>query len=40
MALFPESAALGWIIGVGIAAALVGCMVIGLIVCYWPRKDR
>jgi len=36
MSLFPESASLGWVRGVGIAAALVGCMVIGLIVRYWP----
>jgi hypothetical protein len=38
MALFPESATLGWVIGVGIAAALVGCVVIALIVRSWPRK--
>jgi len=36
MSLFPESASLGWVLGVGIAAVLVGCMVIGLIVRYWP----
>ena len=38
MALFPESATLGWVIGIGIAAALMGCVVITLIVRSWPRK--
>jgi hypothetical protein len=37
---FPESATLGWIIGVGIAAALAGCVVIALIIRVWPRKER
>ena len=37
MAHFPESATLGWVIGVGIAAALVGCVVIALIVRSWPE---
>jgi hypothetical protein len=40
MAPFPESATLGWVIGLGIAIALVACMVIGLTVRYWPRKRR
>jgi hypothetical protein len=40
MAHFPESATLGWVIGVGIAAALVGCVVIALIARSWPRKER
>ncbi len=38
MPLFPESATFGWVIGVGIAAALVGCVIIALIVRSWPRK--
>ena len=40
MSLFPESATFGWVIGVGIAAALVGCVVIALIVRSWPWKER
>ena len=40
MALFPESATLGWVIGLGLAAALAVCVVIGLIVLLWPRKER
>ncbi len=40
MPLFPESATFGWAVGVGIAAALVGCMVIALIVRSWPWKKR
>jgi hypothetical protein len=40
MALFPESASLGWVIGVGIAAALGICVVIALIARSWPRKER
>jgi hypothetical protein len=40
MSPFPESATLGWIIGVGIGAALVGCVVIALIVRSRPRKER
>ena len=40
MAPFPESATLGWVIGLGIAALVIGCMVIGLIARYWPRKER
>jgi hypothetical protein len=38
MSLFPESATFGWVIGVGIAAALVGCVIVALIVRSWPRK--
>jgi len=38
MSLLPESATLGWVIGVGIAAALVGCVVIAVIVRSWPRR--
>jgi hypothetical protein len=38
MALFPESATFGWVVGIGIAAALMICVVIGLIVRYWPRR--
>src|SRR5215203_283965 len=37
---FPESATLGWLIGLAIGAALVTCVVIGLILGYWPRKER
>ena len=40
MAPFPEAATLGWVIGLGIAAALVGCVVIGLIVWFWPGKEQ
>jgi len=40
MSLFPESATFGLVIGVGIAAALVGCVVIALIVRSWPWKER
>jgi hypothetical protein len=39
MALFPESATLGWVLGIGIAAALGICMVIALILRSWPRKE-
>jgi hypothetical protein len=38
MALFPESATLGWVIGIGIAAALGICVVIALAVRHWPRR--
>jgi len=37
---FPESATLGWVIGLGIGAAVVICVVIGLILRSWPRKER
>jgi hypothetical protein len=37
---FPESATLGWIIGLGIGAALVGCAVVALLLRAWPRKER
>jgi len=40
MAPFPESATLGWVIGIGLAAALAVCVVIGRIVLLWPRKER
>ena len=30
----------GWLLGLGLAAALVGCMVVGLIVRRWSRKER
>jgi len=40
MSPFPESATLGWVIGLAIAAAFVGCAVIGLIMWSWPRKER
>jgi hypothetical protein len=40
MALFPESATLGWVFGLGIAALVIGCMVVALIARYWPRKEE
>ena len=40
MSLFPESATFGWVIGVGIAAALVGCVIIALILRSRPWKER
>jgi hypothetical protein len=40
MAPFPESAALGWVIGLVIAVVIVGGMVVGLIARHWPRKER
>jgi hypothetical protein len=40
MSPFPESATLGWVIGVGIASALVLCVVIALLVRSWPRKRQ
>src|SRR5215210_2083039 len=38
MAPFPESATFGWVIGLVITVALVGCMVVGLVVRHWPRR--
>jgi hypothetical protein len=38
MALFPESAIWGWAFGLGIASALVFCMIIALLLRSWPRK--
>jgi len=35
---FPESAVLGWVLGLSIAALVIGCMVAGLIARHWPRK--
>ena len=40
MSPFPESAVLGWVFGLTLAALVIGCMVVGLIVRYWPRKER
>ena len=37
---FPESAILGWLIGLAIGAALVACVVVALILGYWSRKER
>ena len=37
---FPESAVLGWILGLIIATLVIGCMVVGLIARHWPRKGR
>jgi hypothetical protein len=39
MAPFPESATLGWVIGLVIAVALTSCIVVGLIARHWPRKE-
>jgi len=36
----PESAVLGWVFGLSIAALVIGCMAVGLIGRYWPRKKR
>ena len=33
---FPESAALGWVLGLSITALVIGCMIIGLIARLWP----
>jgi hypothetical protein len=40
MAPFPESTVVGWVFGLSVTATVVGCMVVGLIVRYWPGKDR
>lgn len=40
MAPFPESTVVGWVFGLSIAALFIGCMVVGLIGRYWPRKER
>jgi hypothetical protein len=37
---FPESAVLGWVFGLSIAALVIGCMIVGLIARYWPWKKR
>ena len=37
---FPESATFGWVIGLMIAVALVGCMVVGVVVRHWPRRHE
>jgi hypothetical protein len=36
---FPESATFGWVIGLVITVALVGCMVVGFVVRHWPWKE-
>ena len=33
---FPESAVLGWVLGLSVAALVIGCMIIGLIARLWP----
>jgi hypothetical protein len=33
---FPESAVLGWVLGLSIAGLVIGCMTVGLITRYWP----
>src|SRR3954454_7405198 len=33
---FPESAVLGWVLGLSIAALVIGCMIVGLIARLWP----
>ena len=35
---FPESAVLGWVLGLTIAVLVIGCMIVGLIASYWPFK--
>ena len=40
MSPFPEAATLGWVIGVGIAAALGVCVVVVLIARSWPWEKR
>ena len=37
---FPESAVLGWVLGLTIAVLVIGCMIVGLIAHYWPFKKR
>ena len=37
---FPESAVLSWILGLTIAALVIGCIVVGLIARHWPRKGQ
>jgi hypothetical protein len=37
---FPESAVLGWVFGLSIAALVIGCMIVGLIARYWPWEKR
>jgi hypothetical protein len=36
MEAFPESAVLGWVLGLGLAALVIGCMIVGLIARLWP----
>ena len=33
---FPESAVLGWVLGLSIAALVIGGMIVGLIARLWP----
>src|SRR4051794_34023060 len=33
---FPESAVLSWVLGLGITALVIGCMIVGLIARLWP----
>ena len=40
MEAFPESAVLGWVLGLGLAALVIGCMIVGLIARYWPVSKR
>jgi hypothetical protein len=37
---FPESAVLGWVLGLAIAAFVISCMIAGLIARYWPFEKR
>ncbi len=34
----PESAVLGWVLGLSIVTIVIACMVVGLIARYWLRK--
>jgi len=33
---FPESAVLGWVLGLSITALVIACMIVGLIARLWP----
>ena len=33
---FPESAVLGWVLGLSIAALVISGIIVGLIARYWP----
>ena len=37
---FPESAVLGWVLGLSITALVIGGMIVGLIARYWPVSKR
>src|SRR4051812_3852865 len=33
---FPESAVLGWVLGLSVAVVVIGCMIVGFIARLWP----